>query len=179
MEYAEYVCKKHLFYVEKGDPNLIPYVYDPEKGIWRNNTDEVVLKDLAFLSGLSGQLIDKKDSIIRYIQGEGQNTIVKAAPPEILCFQNGRLNVLTKEFGPHTPDYFIINTLPCDYTPGATCPVFKDEFLASSFKTDDIPLIQEIGGTGLYRKIMKPIIPCLIAAFGKLFSVKSKCLYFF
>ncbi|MEM3421432.1 MAG: phage/plasmid primase, P4 family [Candidatus Hadarchaeum sp.] len=44
------------------------------------------------------------------------------APPELLCVENGILNVLTGEFKPHTPEIIFLHKLPVRYDPKAKCP---------------------------------------------------------
>lgn len=52
-------------------------------------------------------------------------TVVDALPDEPvewLCVKNGVLNVLTREFNPHTPEQVHLQKIPVDYNPDAKCP---------------------------------------------------------
>lgn len=42
--------------------------------------------------------------------------------PEIIVLENGSLNVLTQDFGTHSPHYKAKTRLPVKYDPNATCP---------------------------------------------------------
>ena len=44
------------------------------------------------------------------------------APPELLCVDNGVLNVLTGELKPHSPEIIFLQKLPVKFNPEAKCP---------------------------------------------------------
>ena len=44
------------------------------------------------------------------------------APPELLCVENGILNVLTGELKPHSAEIIFLQKLPVKYNPEAKCP---------------------------------------------------------
>lgn len=46
-------------------------------------------------------------------------------PPDLLCLQNGILDLRTLELRPHTPDVVFTWKLPVSYDPAATCPRFE------------------------------------------------------
>jgi putative DNA primase/helicase len=48
--------------------------------------------------------------------------ITTNTPDNLICFNNGVLNIDTLEFVDHSPDYFFMTKLAADYDPEATCP---------------------------------------------------------
>jgi len=67
--------------------------------------------------------------------------------PEILCVENGVVNLRTTEFYPHSPEYFHRNQAAVTYDPEATCPRFM-QFLNEVFNADQdmINYIQRVIG---------------------------------
>ena len=66
----------------------------------------------------------------------------------LICLNNGILNVFTKEFVPHSPDYYFDSCSDVDYDPEAVdCPNFK-QYLSSTFSNDKdtIENVIRIGG---------------------------------
>ena len=53
----------------------------------------------------------------------------KETPASYLAFRNGVLDLETRELQPHTPAFFIINTVPFDYDPKAPIPKAWFRFL--------------------------------------------------
>ena len=73
--------------------------------------------------------------------------------PELICMDNGILNIETNEFIPHSPDYHFLVKLPVEYDPKAECPVF-DKFLAEILPGQkDRDSLTEFIGYCLYRKL--------------------------
>lgn len=70
---------------------------------------------------------------------------------EMICIDNGILNLLTKELLPHNPDCVFLSKIPVTYDPIADCPLTK-EFVNNVFNEEDVPVIQEWIGYTLYRK---------------------------
>ena len=69
---------------------------------------------------------------------------------ELINLKNGVLNIFTKEFKPHSPDYLFTFMVPVEYNPNADCPKIK-EFLSQILHEDDIPTVLEFIGYCLYR----------------------------
>jgi putative DNA primase/helicase len=66
----------------------------------------------------------------------------------LLCFNNGVLNIYTKELSPHSPDFYFDSYIGVDYDPDATkCPVFVN-YLNNTFNDDQetITNIVRLGG---------------------------------
>lgn len=69
----------------------------------------------------------------------------------LLCINNGILDVLTGELTPHSPKQIFLSKLPLTYKPEADCPNIK-KFISSIFEPDDTHLVAEWIGYLLYRK---------------------------
>jgi len=68
-----------------------------------------------------------KDNLINEVVAHIRDTTFRdpeefEAPPELLCVENGILDVLTKEFKPHTPDIIFLQKIPVKYNAEAKCP---------------------------------------------------------
>lgn len=70
--------------------------------------------------------------------------------PELLCVENGVLNLLTGEFSSHGPQFKQITKCLMKYDPNAAAPVFE-KFLSEIVRADDIPMVHEMFGYCLYR----------------------------
>lgn len=70
--------------------------------------------------------------------------------PELICFENGILNIETNEFFPHSPEYKFLVKIPIKYDSKAKCPKFG-EFIKAVLEEDDQNVIQEFFGYVLYR----------------------------
>jgi putative DNA primase/helicase len=67
--------------------------------------------------------------------------------PELICFTNGTLNVITRTLGQHSPVTTQLNRIPHPYRPEAQCPMFL-QFLDQTFtgnidKAEKIALLQQ------------------------------------
>lgn len=69
---------------------------------------------------------------------------------ELLCLQNGILNIKTGELVAHTPKCIFFNKLPVEYDPKADCPKIK-QFISEIVPEHDISVIQEMVGYCLWR----------------------------
>jgi putative DNA primase/helicase len=69
----------------------------------------------------------------------------------LICVQNGVLNIDTLEFSEHSPEYKFVAKIPVDYDYKADCPAFK-KFLANVLPEKDGQIIQELFGYCLYRR---------------------------
>ncbi len=82
---------------------------------------------------------------------DGRRTDFENTSADLVCLENGILNLLTKEVSPHNPDKIFLSKIPVNYNPTADCPRIK-EFIMNIFNEEDIPIIQEFIGYILYRK---------------------------
>lgn len=77
----------------------------------------------------------------------------------LVCLNNGILNIRTNELKPHDPDYIFLSKIPIDYKPGVDCPNIK-QFFKDVLYSNDRPVLQEWFGYSLYQDyfIKKAII---------------------
>lgn len=64
---------------------------------------------------------------------------------------NGIYNIETEKLIPHSPEFYFINKLPINYKKDAKCPKIG-KFFSEVLYSEDIPLIEEIGGDILHRE---------------------------
>ena len=72
-------------------------------------------------------------------------------PEELVCLENGILNLKTGKFEEHNPNYYFKVKLPIEYNPEADCPKIK-KFLEETLYPDDVKIMQEWFGFSLYRR---------------------------
>lgn len=73
---------------------------------------------------------------------------------ELICLKNGILNIITKEFIPHTPKHYFLHKLPINYDKNAKCPNFVKflyGILPNNWQRKDRLTILEFTGYCFYR----------------------------
>ena len=130
-------------------------IYHYDSGIYRKNGDALIRQEtekmlvdvrVSYLSTchLSGE-------IIGHIQRNTFKERNGVEPPlNLLCLQNGILDINAMQLLPFTPDRFFVAKLPVGYDPIARCPNFE-KFLNDVLSKNDVPIIQELFGYCLYR----------------------------
>ena len=80
-------------------------------------------------------------------------------PPNLICLENGVLDINTKELSPHAPDPIFLQKLPVRYDPEAECPTVVKRLLEWTDREGLVKIIQ-FAGFCLYREyfIRKAII---------------------
>jgi len=68
----------------------------------------------------------------------------------LICLNNGVLNLKTMKLLPHKPEYRFMSKIPVNYVEGVKCPKIED-FIHDILYEDDIAVIQEWFGYLLYR----------------------------
>lgn len=69
----------------------------------------------------------------------------------LICVNNGILNMETLELKDHTPNIFFFKKIPVDYNPEAECSTIM-KFIGEVVDETNIPLVQEWFGYPLYRE---------------------------
>jgi phage/plasmid-associated DNA primase len=73
-------------------------------------------------------------------------------PPNLVCVENGILDILTGELRPHDPDMVFLAKVPVRYDPEARCPRIL-RFLEEVYPNpQDALVLLEFGGYCLYRR---------------------------
>ncbi|MBS3765346.1 primase C-terminal domain-containing protein, partial [Candidatus Bipolaricaulota bacterium] len=70
--------------------------------------------------------------------------------PSLICLQNGVFDLEAGKLHPHSSDYEFRSCMPVKYDPKASSDEL-DNFFNSTFRPQDVPLIEEIAGFCLYR----------------------------
>jgi len=186
-EYLEIIREKCLDfqYDKKGDLKkvkvLIPEVvnallnkYD-FKTIFRSNSEEVfvyqegcyVKNGRELIQTQTEKILEKycvNHHVHEIVEKIKRNTAISKEkfddiPEELVCLENGILNIKTGKFSKHNPKYLFKNKIPIIYDKKATCPKIN-KFLKEVLYPEDIDPIQEWFGFCLYRKyfIKKAVI---------------------
>lgn len=150
-ELAKYLIEKyHLKTV--GDRARHERLYIYQDGIYLPTGEKTVRKEVEriFGSKVSGyhlkEIIDKVKRLTLCDTGDFQ---VKDL--NLVCVENGILNIKDRKLIPHSPDYSFTQKLPVKFNPSAKCPEAM-KFLESILDEDDMDLFGEWFGFGLYRK---------------------------
>ncbi|BBM86636.1 phage/plasmid primase, P4 family [Candidatus Uabimicrobium amorphum] len=145
-------CKSRNLLYTQGD------FWEFGNGVWRKKGKQVIKSDIQKFVGLdfsSKAKIENKYFLIKnYLTKEN---VLFDKNTDVICLQNGVLNIYTKEFVRHNPDLYLTKRLNFKYNKDIKCPVWM-EFLASlDFSTRKIKRLQEWFGYCLSpeRKIQK------------------------
>lgn len=105
----------------------------------------------------------ERREVISYL--EAVAPVRRQAPPELVAFRNGVLDITTMEFRPMTRDDLIANVVPHDWDPSATSPEL-DALLARLADGDDATLVNlaEVAGACLYRSNCYAQSPVLLGS---------------
>lgn len=106
-----------------------------EKGSYRQLSDAVILKKVLPHLGLKGNLRTATEiaSTMRVAHARNVEQIIPS--PNHVCFNNGTLNVLTRELEGHSPANMLLNRIEHDYVVAAQCANFV-AFLQSIWAGD-------------------------------------------
>jgi len=156
-----------LFFEDKEfiPKNLADFIMEDRNFITFSDTDELYVYIMgiycpggeSLVKGLCEKYLGKEantrrvNEVINHIK---RSTYIKRneidSDIELLCVQNGILNIKTLELTPHTPNIVFLNKIPVNYNPNADCPRIK-QFISEIVKESDILLIQEMIGYTLWR----------------------------
>lgn len=117
---AEYIAKEMSILVTSTGAvyNYVDGIYGLDKGKWIERKCNTMFK--------SNATIRRQKEVVNQILNTPSllldTHITANAPRNLICFNNGVLNVDTMEFGDHSPEYYFTYKLAVDYDPEATCP---------------------------------------------------------
>lgn len=133
--------------------NEIGLVFNYENGVYRILSD-LEVSDI-ILSGLSHDMLwgfrtkknvaDKVACLLSIIP----KIVLSDDGGKILNVRNGLLNIVTREFTPHSPNYVTLVQFPIDYDPLAVCPVWEkciDDWVEGEEDEGKKRLLQEFAG---------------------------------
>ena len=147
---ADYLVKKHHIKTVSDGKRDIFYLYKdglylPSDENALKSASELLLDRLlsnAYASEITGKI--KRMTFCKRDEIESNDI-------DLICVNNGILNIKTLELEKHTPEIFFFRKIPVDYKPKAECPEIK-KFFKSVLNKEDIALMQEWFGFPLYRK---------------------------
>ena len=84
-------------------------------------------------------------------------------PEELICLENGVLNLRSRKLENHNPKYYFRTKLPIEYNEKADCPKIK-KFFNDVLYEEDIPVMQEWFGYNLWKRYF---IKKAMITFGK------------
>ena len=118
------------------------YVY--EQGVYTEKAEELIVETIRIALGEQCSAYDRNETraIIRDLTIKGVD--VFNHEENIVCLQNGILNVDTLEFGEHSPTKYFWSKIPVNYNPKATCPKIEKFFSEIVNETDVQTLVEAI-----------------------------------
>ena len=146
---AEFLKKKYTFKTITDAKNKYIWIY--KDGIFKSIGKEVIEGECVniFSGFYRGNYVNE---ILRIIADSTRidRKELGCKNKNLMCVQNGVLNIETKELSQHSPEYKFINKIDINYVPKSKCPAFL-EFLGEIVYEDDMLAIQEWFGYQLYR----------------------------
>ena len=135
-------------------------IYFYENGIWNKSGREKIKTETERLL----KSWSKNNIVLEIVEKIKRKTAISEEkfnkiPEELICIENGVLNLKNKEFIPFNPNYYFQKQIPLQYNGKANCKKII-KFIEETFYPEDIETIQEWLGFCLYKKyfIKKAII---------------------
>ena len=148
---VEEILSKNTIYTIRDDSFSEVWIY--RDGIY-------VPAGKSFIKGIIRKVLDKAytthfcNEVIAKIEADtyiNEKDFFNSSEIEEIAVQNGVLNLKTKEISDFTPSKIFFNKLPVIHNPAARCPAIEAHF-RTVFKThEDLPVIQELIGSLLFK----------------------------
>lgn len=149
---VEDLLKLYSFKTIYGKRGEDVWCYNNKNGIWTLDGRALIKTQAEKLLGKYGkigpinEIFEKIKRLTEIKKEDFDNT-----PEELICVNNGVINVKTKELLPFDPEYNFKTKLDLTYNPQEDCPEIK-KFFEETFYPDDNPVIQEWLGFHLYKR---------------------------
>ena len=143
---ADDIMREHHFVTHKESWEIYHY----ENGCYRPRGDAVIR---ALCREKLGNLATEHrvDEVVKQIRDTTFRPTKDFYPPKnLLCLNNGILDLDSGRLEPHRPDIIFLSKIPVNYDAEADCPLFK-KFLSEVLEEEVHPLIQEMFGYCLLR----------------------------
>jgi len=151
IELANYISRKNHFKAIKGPRFYDLYMY--QDGIYVNNAGTIPIREdiIKILGKYNSSHI--RTEVIENILGINamDRDDFAEAQGDLICVNNGILNIKTRELIPHDPELVFTSKIPVDYNPKMDCPIIK-EFIKDTLYPENIDVIQEWFGFSLLRE---------------------------
>ena len=172
---AKQLNKEYHFKTIAGKKEDELYIYD--KGVYVIDKSKKVIRQGVenFLNELANthyiREITEKIKRLTYVDVDKADFGSKDI--NLICLNNGILDIRADKLKPHTPDYIFLSKIPVDYKPGVDCSNIK-QFFKDILYPNDIPVLQEWFAYALHRDyfIKKAIIFVGEAHGGKTTALK-------
>lgn len=146
---ADYILEHNNFITIYGVKSETIYLF--EGGIWIKNGKRKIKTDIEKLLGMwckNNVVLEITEKIKRKTGIDSEE--FEKLPADLICLENGVLNINTRKLTEHSPKYYFKTKLPVIYNPEADCPKIK-EFFKASLYPEHMPIMQEWFGYTLYR----------------------------
>jgi len=151
-EIVKFLLKKHDFLTvtDKNSEDL--YIYD--NGIYREIGVAIIKKEVEEILQELYSIFHVNDIIEKVkVKTSIDREKFTNEDDDLICLENGILNIKTKKLIPHTPDIIFTSKIPISYKPKANCPEIK-KFLKNILYKEDINVIQEWFGFCLLKNYL-------------------------
>lgn len=148
---ALWLLKTHNVMVE--ERTNILRTYDVERGFYTATGEEVltaaVVREFGryLARGTTGEVLH----FVRAKAHVRDREITETTPPNLLCLQNGVLDINTLTLHPHTPARYFLTGLPVNWNPEAKCPAIE-RYLSEVVTPTDRERLLDFFGLALYRR---------------------------
>lgn len=129
------------------------WYYDASTGLWLPTARKLIKMKVEKMLGEICRTNPVNEVFEKIKRMTGIDKAEFESPDNLLCLNNGVLDVVNKNLLPFDKKYNFKTKLDVDFVKDADCPKIK-EFLAETFYEEDIPLIQEWIGFHLYKRYL-------------------------
>ncbi|MFA6074130.1 MAG: phage/plasmid primase, P4 family [Candidatus Woesearchaeota archaeon] len=149
-EVVKYLFNKFSFKTIYGTKGETIYFYD--SGIWNKRGKEIIQTETERIlnENCNCDIIKEVYEKIKRLTSISQEDFDNI-PEELICLNNGILNLNTRDFIEHSPVYYFKTKIPVEYDKLKDCPEIK-KFIEEMVYPEDVPVIQEWFGFMLYRR---------------------------
>lgn len=146
LQLAEHIIEK--LHCKIKDSRII--TYNAETGLYsRDGTDNVIRLAQAEIDEYMSKHNERE--ILGHVHRSAPIVKEEDLDPDLICVENGILNLKEGTLQPHSPEHVFFSSLPVKYDPDAECALFKT-FISQIVRPEDEIIIQEVIGFCLYRR---------------------------
>lgn len=128
---------------------MVMYRFNSSKGIWVDDA-EAFIQSALLETEIEFYRPYHLTTLLQIVQGMTFGDFTEP-PPNLICVQNGVLDIEKMEMHSHAKDLFFRHAVNAVYDPEASCPKFLKWLEEVLPEPDDRTLIQEMFGYCLYR----------------------------
>ena len=151
-EIAEFMVKEYHFKTIAGTKSERDRIYVYKDGVYVLGAERIIRE---FAQRILEKLCSAYHTreIIEKIKCKTfvNEDIFENTSKDLVCLNNGVLNIRTKEFGNHDPQWVFTTKIPIDYKPETDCPTIKKFFEETMFP-EQVAIAEELFGFCLFRE---------------------------